>query len=72
MLINMNGKEEKLWQGVRGSPNKILSGGYPMYDHGNRAPQYGYQEALTPAQIDWDGATYTLELTGLFALSMLE
>ena len=57
MLINMNGGEEKLWKGVHGSPNKLLPGGYLMCGHGNRDPQYGYQEALDLAQIDWDGNT---------------
>ena len=28
LLIDMNGREVKLWKGLHGFPNKILPGGY--------------------------------------------
>jgi len=36
MLINMNGKVEKLWEGLQGMPNKLLPGGQVIGHRGRR------------------------------------
>lgn len=55
LLINMNGKEVKLWKNLRGFPNKILPGGYVIGSTGERNPRYGMQDMLDLVQVDWDG-----------------
>lgn len=55
MLIDMNGKEVKMWKGLHGMPNKILPGGYVMGHTGARNPAYGFLEHVDVVQVDWDG-----------------
>ena len=55
VLIDMNGKEWKLWEDLQGFPNKILPGGYVMGSLGERNPQYGLQDQTDLVQVDWDG-----------------
>ena len=55
MLINMNGKEVKVWKGVHGFPNKMLPGGYLLGHRGARDTKYGYQDNVDLIQVDWDG-----------------
>ncbi|AQS06013.1 aryl-sulfate sulfotransferase [Clostridium beijerinckii] len=55
LLINMNGKEVKLWKGLQGFPNKILPGGYVLGSTGERNPKYGMQDMIDLVQVDWDG-----------------
>ncbi|WP_166268078.1 arylsulfotransferase family protein [Providencia sp. M-27] len=55
LLIDMNGREVHLWQGVDGFPNKILPGGYLFGSHGLRSPKYGVQDQVDLVQFDWDG-----------------
>lgn len=55
MLINMNGKEEKLWKGLHGFPNKLFPGGYMMGHKGQRNNRFGYQDNVDLVQVDWDG-----------------
>jgi hypothetical protein len=55
LLINMRGREEQLWAGLDGFPNKVLPGGFVLGSSGQRNPKYGYQDQLDLLQADWDG-----------------
>ncbi|MFZ5943508.1 MAG: aryl-sulfate sulfotransferase [Bacillota bacterium] len=55
MLINMNGKEVKVWKGLHGFPNKMLPGGFVMGSRGQRDTKYGYQDNVDLIQVDWNG-----------------
>ena len=55
LLINMNGKEVKLWKNLHGFPNKILPGGYVLGSTGERNPKYGMQDMRDLVQVDWNG-----------------
>ncbi|MGG7177252.1 aryl-sulfate sulfotransferase [Clostridium paraputrificum] len=55
LLINMNGKEVKLWKGLQGFPNKIFPGGYVLGSTGERNPKYGIQDMVDLVQVDWNG-----------------
>lgn len=55
MLIDMNGREVRFWEGVCGFPNKMLPGGFLMGSRGARNPRYGFQDQLDLVQVDWDG-----------------
>ncbi|MEG6616689.1 aryl-sulfate sulfotransferase [Peptococcaceae bacterium 1198_IL3148] len=55
LLINMNGKEVKLWKGLHGFPNKMLPGGFVMGHSGARDSRFGYQDNVDLVQVDWDG-----------------
>jgi hypothetical protein len=54
-LIDMNGCEVQLWQGLHGFPNTILPGGFVMGNSGVRNSQYGMQDQVDLVQVDWDG-----------------
>ncbi|MCK5204725.1 MAG: thioredoxin, partial [Desulfobacterales bacterium] len=54
-LIDMNGCEVQLWQGLHGFPNTILPGGFVMGTSGERTTQYGMQDQVDLVQVDWDG-----------------
>ncbi len=55
VLIDMNGREWKLWEDLHGFPNKILPGGYVMGSRGERNPAYGLQDNTDFVQADWNG-----------------
>jgi len=55
LLIDMNGNEVQLWQGLGGFPNKMLPGGYVMGSTGQRKGKRSYQDQLDLVQVDWDG-----------------
>lgn len=55
LLIDMNGKEVKLWKGLHGFPNKMLPGGYVLGHRGTRDNKFGYQDYTDLVQVDWDG-----------------
>jgi len=55
MLIDMNGAEVKLWQGLHGFPNKIFPGGYVLGHTGERPNAYGMQDQTDLVQVDFDG-----------------
>lgn len=55
LLIDMNGNEVHLWQGLKGFPNKLLPGGYVLGSRGLRSPKYGMQDQLDLVQLDWQG-----------------
>ena len=55
LLIDMNGKEAKLWKGLHGLPNKILPGGHVMGATGERKTLYCMQDFLNVVQVDWEG-----------------
>ena len=55
LLIDMNGKEVKLWKGLHGLPNKMLPGGQVLGATGERNTQYGMQDFLDVVQVDWEG-----------------
>lgn len=55
VLIDMNGKVVKFWEGLQGFPNKLLPGGYVMGSLGLRDADYSYQDQTDLSQIDWEG-----------------
>lgn len=55
LLIDMNGREVHLWQGLRGFPNKLLPGGYVLGSTAERDPKYGFQDEADLVQVDWEG-----------------
>jgi len=55
LLIDMNGREVKLWKGLHGLPNKMLPGGHVLGASGERNTQYGMQDFLDVVQVDWEG-----------------
>jgi hypothetical protein len=55
LLIDMNGGEVKLWQGLHGFPNKLLKGGYVIGHTGERNTRYSMQDYRDLIQVDWDG-----------------
>lgn len=55
LLIDMNGREVKLWKGLHGFPNKLLPGGYIMGHTGERNTAFGMQDQLDLVQVDWEG-----------------
>ena len=55
MLVDMNGREVKLWEGLQGFPNKLLPNGQVFGHTGERGKAYGYQDQLDLVQVDWDG-----------------
>ena len=55
LLIDMNGREVRLWRGLHGFPNKLFPGGYVMGHTGERNTRYGMQDYRDLLQVDWDG-----------------
>lgn len=55
LLIDMNGREVKLWKGLHGFPNKMLPGGHVVGHRGMRDSDFGYQDYVDLIQVDWDG-----------------
>ncbi|MBU1155418.1 MAG: aryl-sulfate sulfotransferase [Proteobacteria bacterium] len=55
LLIDMNGREVKLWKNLHGFPNKLLPGGYVMGHSGERNVKYSVQDYMDLVQVDWDG-----------------
>jgi hypothetical protein len=55
VLVNMNGKEVKLWKGLHGFPHKMLPGGYVFGHLGERNNAFGMQDQTDLVQVDWEG-----------------
>jgi hypothetical protein len=55
LLIDMNGREVQLWQGLQGFPNKLLPGGQVFGSTAERSPVHGHQDQLDLVQVDFDG-----------------
>ncbi len=55
LLIDMNGREVRLWKGLHGFPNKIFPGGYVLGNRGERNGKYSVQDKVDLVQLDWDG-----------------
>jgi hypothetical protein len=55
LLIDMNGREKQLWQGLQGFPNKLLPNGHVFGSTGERDPRHGAQDQVDLVQVDWDG-----------------
>jgi hypothetical protein len=55
MLIDMNGREVKLWRGLQGFPNRLLPGGHVFGSSGRRTPRVGFRDQLDLLQVDWNG-----------------
>ena len=55
LLIDMNGAEVQLWQGLHGLPNLLLPGGQVLGSSGERNPRFGKQDYVDVIQVDWDG-----------------
>ncbi|MCG8638460.1 MAG: aryl-sulfate sulfotransferase [Desulfobacterales bacterium] len=55
MLIDMNGTEVQLWEGLQGFPNKLLPGGQVLGHLGERNNKYGMQDQTDLVQVDWEG-----------------
>ena len=55
LLIDMNGREVKLWKDLQGFPNKLLPGGQVFGHSGERAKAFGSQDDFDLLQVDWEG-----------------
>jgi len=55
LLIDMSGKEVRLWKGLIGFPAKVLPGGYVLGSTGRRDPKFGIQDNVDLVQADWNG-----------------
>ena len=55
LLIDMNGREVRLWKGLHGFPNKLLPGGYVLGHTGERNTNFGMQDYRDLLQVDWEG-----------------
>ena len=55
LLIDMHGKEIRLWKGMHGFPPKMFPGGYVLGSRGQRNGKYGFQDQMDVVQLDWDG-----------------
>ena len=55
MLIDMNGREIRLWEGLQGFPNKIFPNGHILGSRGERSPKFGMQDQTDLVELDWDG-----------------
>lgn len=55
VLIDMNGGEVRIWDKLRGFPNKLMKGGFVFGHTGERDERFGYQDDLDLVQVDWDG-----------------
>ncbi|MDR3164288.1 MAG: aryl-sulfate sulfotransferase [Synergistaceae bacterium] len=55
VLIDMNGREVRVWRGLKGNPAKMLPGGYVMGSTGERAPWRHPFDNLDLVQVDWNG-----------------
>lgn len=55
VLIDMNGREIRMWKGLQGFPNKLFPGGYILGSHGQRSGKFGMQDQVDLVQLDWDG-----------------
>ena len=51
VLMDMNGREVKVWKGVNGMPNKLLPGGQILTTRGLRNGKYGVQDYLDLVQV---------------------
>src|SRR6516165_6324571 len=55
LLIDMNGREVQLWNGLQGFPNKLLPDGQVFGSTGRRDPDHGFQDQTDLVQVDWEG-----------------
>ncbi|XXZ43196.1 hypothetical protein WME95_04300 [Sorangium sp. So ce327] len=55
LLIDMNGREVQLWNGLHGFPNKLVPGGQVFGSTGERDPRHGAQDQIDLVQVDWEG-----------------
>jgi hypothetical protein len=55
LLIDMNGREARVWRGLKGDPPKILPGGYVMGSTGERSSRIHTFDNLDLVQVDWNG-----------------
>ncbi len=55
LIIDMNGREIKLFKQFHGFPNKILKGGYLLGHTGERSTKFSMQDYRDLVQLDWDG-----------------
>lgn len=55
LLIDMNGREVRLWKHFEGFPTKIFPDGTILASSGVRNPKYGLQDQRDLVQIDFDG-----------------
>jgi hypothetical protein len=55
LLIDMNGREVRLWRGLHGFPNKLFPGGYVLGHTGERNTRFGMQDYRDLIQVDWEG-----------------
>ncbi|HHU30650.1 MAG: aryl-sulfate sulfotransferase [Bacillota bacterium] len=55
ILVDMNGRTVRLWDKLRGFPNKMLPGGYIFGHRFDRSMEFGFQDGAELLQIDWEG-----------------
>jgi hypothetical protein len=53
--MDMNGREVRLWKGLRGEPNKVFPGGFVLGSTGNRDRESHPFDNFDVVQQDWDG-----------------
>lgn len=49
LLIDMNGNEVRMWEGLQGFPEQNAAGDYVMGSLGERNPKYGLQDRRSRA-----------------------
>lgn len=55
MLIDMNGREVRFWEGLQGFPNKLFPNGHILGSRGERNAKFGMQDMMDLVELDWDG-----------------
>ncbi|HHX75334.1 MAG TPA: thioredoxin [Firmicutes bacterium] len=55
ILVDMNGRTVRLWDKLRGFPNKMLPGGYIFGHRYDRSREFGFQDGVELIQVDWEG-----------------
>ncbi len=55
ILIDMNGKVVRFWEGLNGFPCKMIKGGYLLASRGAREATDAYQDMQDVTMVDWDG-----------------
>ncbi len=55
VLIDMNGKEVRMWEGMHGFPAKILPNGHVIGCYGERDAEIAFQDNKNVVELDFDG-----------------
>ncbi len=55
VLIDMNGKEVRMWEGMHAFPTKLLPNGHVIGCYGERNPEIAFQDNKNVVELDFDG-----------------